>query len=295
MTAENMLIHEVCRTCSLTKKAISYYIKQGLLCPAVQENGYRLFSPADVTRLKKISTLRKLGLSTEEIRLCLSAPSTAALQTIAADKALSLSIFQEKQALLSELAANSDWAKVQNALQQLEQKQSILERLLHVFPGGYGRFVCFHFAPYLTGPITTETQQEAFDTVIAFLDRAAFTLPDDLQQYLQDVTAHFDADFATEVSSQMRNAIQDFETYLADHHETIAQYLAFKQSDDYRNTPAGRLEQALRQFTVNSGYNDVFLPAMRRLSPSYQAYTEKLEQANEQLLRSYPQLQTVKE
>ena len=36
-----MLINEVCKKCSLTKKAIEYYIEQGLVIPAIQENGYR--------------------------------------------------------------------------------------------------------------------------------------------------------------------------------------------------------------------------------------------------------------
>lgn len=37
-----MLINEVCKKCSLTQKAIEYYIEQGLVIPVIQENGYRL-------------------------------------------------------------------------------------------------------------------------------------------------------------------------------------------------------------------------------------------------------------
>ena len=62
-----MLINEVCRECSLTKKAIEYYIEQGIVAPAIQENGYRSFSDEDIAVLKKVSVLRTLGLSVADI------------------------------------------------------------------------------------------------------------------------------------------------------------------------------------------------------------------------------------
>ena len=43
-----MLVNEVCKKCSLTKKAIEYYVEQGLVSPQIQENGYRVFSEEDV-------------------------------------------------------------------------------------------------------------------------------------------------------------------------------------------------------------------------------------------------------
>lgn len=41
-----------------------------------------------------------------------------------------------------------------------------------------------------------------------------------------------------------------------------------------------------KEFQKESGYNDVFIPAMRRLSPSYGAYYKALEEANEVFLSS---------
>ena len=63
-----MLINAVCKECSVTKKAVEYYIEQGLVSPTVQENGYRDFSEEDIRRLKKISILRNLGLSVTDIQ-----------------------------------------------------------------------------------------------------------------------------------------------------------------------------------------------------------------------------------
>lgn len=55
---DTMLINEICKKCSLTKKAVEYYIEQGLVVPTMQENGYRTFSGEDAERLIKISILR---------------------------------------------------------------------------------------------------------------------------------------------------------------------------------------------------------------------------------------------
>ena len=74
-----VLINEVCKTCALTKKAVEYYIEQGLISPCILENGYRDFSKDDVERLKKISVLRQLGLSVADIRRTLNDPGGTAL------------------------------------------------------------------------------------------------------------------------------------------------------------------------------------------------------------------------
>jgi len=49
-----MFIKDVCLETQATKKAIEYYIEQGLITPIVLENGYRDFSASDCEKLKKI-------------------------------------------------------------------------------------------------------------------------------------------------------------------------------------------------------------------------------------------------
>lgn len=284
-----MLINEACKKCSLTKKAIEYYMEQGLISPATQKNGYRSFSDEDIARLKKISVLRSLGLSVADIHIVLSEQTATALNVISGKKILEITALQEKQKLIQELAANHDWERAHNQLQQLEKKQSVLERLINVFPGVYGRFVSLHFAPYLNEPIVTIEQQEAFDTIITFLDSARLDIPDDLQKYLDEIAVHFDETFVETVSANTNNAIQDTEKYIAEHREEIENYMDFKQSEDYKATPTYRLEKTLQQFTGVSGYNDVFIPAMCRLSRSYQEHFEGLQKANEKFLQEYPQ------
>ena len=92
-----MLINAVCKECSVTKKAVEYYIEQGLVSPTVQENGYRDFSEEDIRRLKKISILRNLGLSVTDIQDVLFGETAASvLNEIYHRRNLQMTVLQEK-------------------------------------------------------------------------------------------------------------------------------------------------------------------------------------------------------
>lgn len=283
-----MYINEVCKKCSLTKKAVEYYIEQGLISPTIQENGYRSFSEEDVERLKKISILRNLDLSVADIRDVLSSRNVSILREISDKKKLEITALQEKQRLMQELAAGQDWEYIHDKLRQLEQKQSILERFMNVFPGYYGRYICAHFAPYLNEPIMTDEQQAAFDTIIEFLDNTGFDIPEDLQKYLEEVLneaiVRCEVDFEVYVqksSDGINDAVSNPEKFLVENREVIEKYIAYKQSDEYKASLAYRLEESFRQFGKVSGYYDIFIPAMCRLSKSYREYQDKLKKVDE--------------
>ena len=63
-----MLINELAKSCNITKKAVQYYVEQGLLNPVILENGYRDFSEDDADKLERIVLYRKLDLSITEIK-----------------------------------------------------------------------------------------------------------------------------------------------------------------------------------------------------------------------------------
>lgn len=120
-----MLINEVCKECGLTEKATEYYVEQQLVCPRVLENGYRDFSVRDVEQLKKISTLRKLGVSVSEIQTVLSRDNLAALYSVSSKKALEIEALRFKQELALGLAQSQDWEYTRMQLEILEQKQAL--------------------------------------------------------------------------------------------------------------------------------------------------------------------------
>lgn len=292
-----MFINEVCKTCALTKKAVEYYIAQGLVAPSVQENGYRDFSDADIERLKKISVLRGLGISAAELQKILSVQhemGDAALKAISDRKRMEIAVMQEKRQLLQELSSTQDWALVQEKLRQLQNKQSVLVRLQEAFPGYYGNYICQHFAPYLNEPVETQEQQEAFETILDFLDRVHLELPADLQAYYCEVTAAYDDTIMEAVDAKVKSAYGDMERFLAENREAIEAYMKYKASEAYQSSNAFRLEQELKQFISASGYYEVFLPAMCRLSKSYREYRKMMMNANQRFVQEglYGQAET---
>ena len=66
---EAVKINEVEALVGITKKNIRFYEEQGLLAPRRNsENGYRDYGEAEVSVLRRIKLMRKLGASREEIR-----------------------------------------------------------------------------------------------------------------------------------------------------------------------------------------------------------------------------------
>lgn len=286
-----MLINEVCKKCKLTKKAIEYYEEQRLIQPQVLENGYRDFSDNEIEQLKKISVLRKLGFSVSDIQTVLNGKNKTALYDVSNKKALELETIKAKQELAEKLAQSQDWDYTQLQLEAIEQKQTISERLLNVFPGYYGKYVSLHFGLYLNEPIITKEQQEAFDTVISFLDSANLKIPVNLQEYLDEATKNLDTSFVANVSDAMDKMVENPEKYIADNQEILEQYMEFKQSDEYKNSPAYKLQELLATFNQESGYNDIFIPAMKKLSQPYRIYHDAMQKANEVFIETYPNAQ----
>lgn len=68
----------------------------------------------------------------------------------------------------------------------------------------------------------------------------------------------------------------------------IFQTTWIKQSDEYKKSFAYKLQEFFAAFNRESGYNEVFIPAMKRLSKSYREYHEALEKANTIFIQKYP-------
>ena len=172
-----MRIHEVCPATGLTKKAINWYEEQGLIAIPTDENGYRDFQDADIQKLKEIGLLRSLGLSAKEIETVLRASDKpAALKTIQAQKQRALEAQQFQVELLGKLSQNY----TPDAIEQLRQEWNsapIGQKLQSAFPGFFGRVLFQHFLPYLQEPIRTEEQQNAYQTILAFLDGLELQIP----------------------------------------------------------------------------------------------------------------------
>lgn len=62
-----MKINDAEKLLGVTKANIRFYEKEGLISPARSENGYREYSESDISRLKEIIILRKLGIPVQQV------------------------------------------------------------------------------------------------------------------------------------------------------------------------------------------------------------------------------------
>jgi DNA-binding transcriptional MerR regulator len=285
-----MLISEASKIANLTKKAIEYYTEQKLVLPVILDNGYRDFSENDVERLKRISVFRKLGLNIEEIKAVLADETNNTLLKISVQKELNMQKEQVKKSILNKLSCGQSYAEINVDLKAIEQSATVTEKLLEAFPGYYGRFICLHFARFLNEPITTIEQQSAYAEIITFLDNVpSLNFHEELQSFLIESTKHISTENIRDMIEKTKQSIENPDKFLSENKEVLEQYLAYKQSEEFKNSPAFKIQTMLKEFNSTSGYYNVFIPAMKKLSVSYAEYHEQMEIANERLLSQYPE------
>lgn len=287
-----MLINEVSKLTKLTKKAIEYYALQGLISPSILENGYRNYTTQDVENLIKISVLRKLDISTEKIKNILNDTTNSALQTVSVQKELDYQRDMLKKSILEKLSQGKSYDEISIELQSVEQSKTITNKLLDAFPGYYGRFICMHFARFLNEPILTEIQKNAYKTILSFLDNVpTLDIPKDLEDILIKGTEHIGTKQISEMLELTKKSYQKPDEFLSDNKEMLTQYLKYKKSEEYKNSPTFKLMELMRKFNNSNGYNDIFIPNMKLLSSSYAEYYCQLEIANQKLLEQYPEIE----
>lgn len=290
-----MQINEICKQSGLTKKAIEYYQSKGLVSPITKENGYREFTDDNLEQLKTIALLRKLDLTTDEIKQVLeSKDKKSALMKIKQAKQIQAKVKLARIDLIEQLVHGENIKEIQDKISLLDQQATIKEKLLMAFPGYYGHYFSFHFGQFLNEPIKTDDQKRMYAIIVDFLDNMeSIEIPEELQPLL-DQANHYMHKYNEEfekLNSNMQGAFNDFETYWENNKESITQYAEFKKSGEYQNSVMAQLMHLFRKFGETSGYYGIFIPAMRKLSPAYDDYYAKMLEANEKLIRKIPDIE----
>ena len=131
-----MLINEIAKRCNVTKKAVQYYVEQGLIVPQVLENGYKDFSERDAEFLKQIDLYRNLGLSISKIKRVLENHNE--LTYILHQRTLELEREKERQELLKRLESGEKVENLELEINNISSNTIIIIKLLELFPSYYG-------------------------------------------------------------------------------------------------------------------------------------------------------------
>ncbi len=288
-----MQVNEVCKQTGLTKKAIEYYQNKGLVSPIIKENGYREFTDDNLEQLKMIALLRRLDLSTDEIREVMeSKDKKSVLIMIKQEKQIQAKAKLARIELIEELIREEDMYKVQDRINLLEQQTTIKEKLMMAFPGYYGRYISIHFGQFLNEPIKTEEQNRMYGIIVDFLDNIeSIQIPEELQPILDKANLDIEDEVLEKLNQNMQAVYDDFETYWKNNKDSIVEYAEFKKSEEYQDSMMAQQMNLFRKFGETSGYYDIFIPAMRKLSPAYDKYYEKMLEANDKLIQKIPDIE----
>lgn len=217
-----MLINEASKKTNLTKKAIEYYTMQKLIVPQILDNGYRNYSQEDVKTLRKISVLRKLDISIEEIRSILEDKTNTALQAVLVKKELDYQRDLIKKLILQKLSEGNSYEEISMELQSVEQGKTITDKLLDAFPGYYGRFICMHFARFLNEPISSEIQRSAYKTILSFLDNLPnLDIPEELEEYFAVSTENIGSEQITNMLNSIKESYQNPDKFIVENKEML--------------------------------------------------------------------------
>ena len=279
-----MTMAQICARCGLTKKAVEYYERKGLIQPLYRENGYRDYSEAEVKRLQEIAVLRRLGLSVAEIGAMLDTEhKQAALRKHRHVAALQQQArAQQMDALIADYDIERAFAEVDD-----EKLLSIRERLAWAFPGDFGVFTSLHFGHFLDGRIDSPAKQAAYDDMVRYLETVDFQIPEALSALWQEATqaaVHMEGAQHEGMQTMLDAPAQ----YFDEHAQFIEDYLAFRHSQEYAQSPAGQLMEAVTAFQQMSGYDKHIVANMRILSDAYAAYWNDLQAANAQFIARFP-------
>ena len=273
-----MRMQEACRQAGVTRKAALVAMEQGWVTPARQENGYRDFSPADVERLRRLTALRRLGVTGAALGEAL-AKDPSALERAALERHLDAQGEAERAAVLRRLARDGDWAAAEAAAEALDRRASLARRLLDAFPGFWGRYMAVHFGAFFRQPLETPAQQAAFQRMVDFLD--ALTLPPPppaVTALLEEVGSAWDPQGLEGLHQAVLQAAQRPQEWLRENGDAARAWQAAKAALP-ADHPLRQAQAYFQAVTGAPGYRETFLPALEAASPVYAAYAQALRDA----------------
>lgn len=278
-----MQINDVAKQVGLSKRAIKFYEEKGLLKVSKDDNGYRNYSEEDIRILKEISIYRKLGIRIADIKKLLSGEHEELLRQIYEEKKSALHAEQDELKALEQFLDTHDVDAVYPAVDY----QNIGQAMQDMIPGFYGYYFMQHFKPYLQIKITTPEQQKAYKTILDFWDNVDLRPPLLLRAtgfLLMRVLPQPSLEKMTEkMDAQLRMYLHPTEEEYAALKEQTRRNVRYKNSLFVKYHPALISQRRFMKRLQDCGYNDIFIPAMVRLSPQYREYHEALTKINDRI------------
>lgn len=286
-----MLINEVCKLTGLTKKAISYYEEQELIEIKKNNSGYREYSTEDISLLNEISLYRKLDIGIKDIKLILrSKDKNSILNNIIQEKQKKEMQIKMQKIYLDKIINNNfndEFIKVLNEeIIEIEQNNGefIKRELERAFPSGLGKYLAYHFGPYLNEPIDTIDKYKAWINIVEFLDDVPeIKIPRIIEIGYENTTDEMRKQMINRVRDEINNMLNAKGEELEAYKKRMLESIDKQNEKSLLKTmnPINKFKKQLNEFFNSSGYYDIFIPNMKILSNEYRDYHNKLMELNE--------------
>lgn len=294
-----MLIHQAAAAAGLTRKAIRYYEEQGLLQPPPPPSGpYRRYSGEDVQRLSLIRQLRRLGLSITQIRELLEAAEPQSvrrlLHTRLERQEQEIRLLEAERTKLRALLS-SDSCLTEEGLyhalcrppfpsidpfsrDQGDPVRQLVQGLGSLFPGPLGKMMAQHFAPFLAEPPATEAEKQAWTDLVSYLDETdAFHLPPEFARLYDSLSERAMEDLVAAQHKHVMELLEADEETLSAMAANIRKQVQEQSSvHDFMNQMMPTMKST-KQALEQAGYYAAVPQLMKRCSPAYARYLDKLE------------------
>lgn len=278
-----MLRSDIQQKTGLTRKAIEYYEYKGLIKPNKLENGYRDYSNSDLDCLNKIVLYKKLGLSLDQIKEILLNGKNA-LPSILRKREYKLEIENERKDILQMIIDGKDKDIIDTKLKIIDRKESIYPRLERAFPGYFGQVMFSSYKPFLDDELE-DKNKKYFDIYIEYLDNLPeLELTNKEKEYIESTSSSIDMNLLDKINSDKVEAIDNLEDWFNENEDIIKEYDRFIKSDEYQKSPIKNIKDKIKNFMLENKYYEIAIPLIRKFSPKYDNYYNKLLAANEKFI-----------
>ncbi|WP_273477820.1 MerR family transcriptional regulator [Faecalicoccus acidiformans] len=274
-----MLLNEIVKEVGMTKRAIKYYEEKGLLSVKKDNNGYRNYTKEDVETLKKISIYRKLGICIDDIKKLLETNDKRILLDVYHQKLQEKQIHESELEALKDFIDNGDPDKA-NELLDYETIENAIESMLP--EEEWADYLISHFKPFLDVRIKTSEQKQALINILEFCENTTLKTP-----FMMKLGIKFSGGIVkeTRTADEMISYYRDMSEEEYERLKDGVLKGAKLKSGILKYHPSYIAQRKMMKEYQDKGYNDIFIPNLRILSPKYGEYKRALDSVNDRICR----------
>lgn len=207
-----------------------------------------------------------------------------ALPSILRKREYKLEIENERKDILQMIIDGKDKDIIDTKLKIIDRKESIYPRLERAFPGYFGQVMFSSYKPFLDDELE-DKNKKYFDIYIEYLDNLPeLELTNKEKEYIESTSSSIDMNLLDKINSDKVEAIDNLEDWFNENEDIIKEYDRFIKSDEYQKSPIKNIKDKIKNFMLENKYYEIAIPLIRKFSPKYDNYYNKLLAANEKFI-----------